>query len=482
MTVASEGLVEHDAARTLRVRGLWALGVGTVIGGDFFGWQAVLAFGFGAALVALLASSLLYLLLASSVAELAALLEHGAGPSQFAFACFGTRVAFFVGLCETLKCFFVVGAVAWGLASYLGAIFETSMSLLPLFWVLSVFALTAVNLAGAQSSALAQMFTSVVSVVLLSVFYVGALGRGTDFNNLALEGKGMFDGLTASGLMAVAPFGLWFFLGIEELPLAMEVTVNPRQSMPRGLLASWATLVVLGLLTLFLSCAVPPGTTILATKDYPLLEGYYYAFGRSQATRWGCLTLVIGMVCPLQAFIFATGHLVAQMARDGHFPAALAQAGRSGAPRAAFIATAVASLALLFVMLAFMSDVSAVGYMTIAACLLVTMPSYIIQLSSFLYLRWTQPEASRVFVSPFGFLGGVVAIMLCIAFLVCVLYMPVADVRYLYGEALAAGLLLVGIIAREVASRSGTRQAAGEPDSHCIETRPSQVALSNRNV
>ena len=45
---------------------VWAIGVGSALGGDFFGWQFVLYGGFGSATAATIFSALLYWLYAGN--------------------------------------------------------------------------------------------------------------------------------------------------------------------------------------------------------------------------------------------------------------------------------------------------------------------------------------------------------------------------------------------------------------------------------
>ncbi|MBC7359185.1 MAG: amino acid ABC transporter permease, partial [Desulfacinum sp.] len=63
--------------RYARVWHLWALGVGAVISGDFFGWNFGLAAGgFGGLLLANVIITLMYLGLCFSIAEMTAALPH----------------------------------------------------------------------------------------------------------------------------------------------------------------------------------------------------------------------------------------------------------------------------------------------------------------------------------------------------------------------------------------------------------------------
>ena len=62
---------------------LWALGVGAVISGDFFGWNfGLLSGGFGGLLAALAIMTLLYLCLCLSLAEMSPAMPHAAAPTR----------------------------------------------------------------------------------------------------------------------------------------------------------------------------------------------------------------------------------------------------------------------------------------------------------------------------------------------------------------------------------------------------------------
>ena len=68
----TEGYFEQrQLKRVATVMGLWALGVGAVISGDFFGWQFGLdAGGFGGLLIATIAVTIMYAGLCYGIAEM----------------------------------------------------------------------------------------------------------------------------------------------------------------------------------------------------------------------------------------------------------------------------------------------------------------------------------------------------------------------------------------------------------------------------
>ena len=78
----------YFSRRTLRryagVWSLWALGVGAVISGDFFGWNFGLAEGgFGGLASATAIITVMYVGLCTSIAEMSAALPHTGGAYSF---------------------------------------------------------------------------------------------------------------------------------------------------------------------------------------------------------------------------------------------------------------------------------------------------------------------------------------------------------------------------------------------------------------
>ncbi len=69
---------------------LWALGVGAVISGDFFGWNFGLAVGgFGGLAIATVVVAVMYLGLCYSIAEMSPAMPHSGGAYSFARTAMG---------------------------------------------------------------------------------------------------------------------------------------------------------------------------------------------------------------------------------------------------------------------------------------------------------------------------------------------------------------------------------------------------------
>ena len=66
-------------------------------------------------------------------------------------------------------------------------------------------------------------------------------------------GASTFLPLGVGGIFYAVPYGMWFFLGIEALPLAAEEAKDPAASLPRALATAMTVLCSLGLLILLMA-------------------------------------------------------------------------------------------------------------------------------------------------------------------------------------------------------------------------------------
>src|SRR5437867_10488643 len=115
--------------RYARVWSLWALGVGAVISGDFFGWNFGLgAGGFGGLLLATLLITAMYAGLCFSIAEMTAALPHTGGAYSFARSAMGPWGAYLTGLAENMEYILTPSVIVVGIGGYLGPILHVPRS------------------------------------------------------------------------------------------------------------------------------------------------------------------------------------------------------------------------------------------------------------------------------------------------------------------------------------------------------------------
>src|SRR5437762_2904474 len=113
-------LHEHALKKPLRVLDIWALGVGVVITGEYFGWNLALK-GNGplAVLIASLIVCLLYLTWVLALSELSVAMPFAGGPLAYGRRTFGPLMGFVMGWSMFLECQFATIATALATGGYI---------------------------------------------------------------------------------------------------------------------------------------------------------------------------------------------------------------------------------------------------------------------------------------------------------------------------------------------------------------------------
>ena len=98
---------------------LWAMGVGAVISGDFFGWNlGIEDSGFGGLLVATGIMAIMYFCMVFTVAELSAALPHAGGFFSFTRNAFGPLGGFICGLTDVIEYVITPAVIVIGIGEY----------------------------------------------------------------------------------------------------------------------------------------------------------------------------------------------------------------------------------------------------------------------------------------------------------------------------------------------------------------------------
>jgi len=457
---------EQTPTRFAKAPHLWALGVGAVISGDFFGWQAGLVAGFIGLVINLLIVSVLYVLLSFSIAELSTSIPCGGGPYVFAHRSMGPTAAFFAGLAESLKVIVTCAVVVVGIGSYLNQILTLDEWVSPLWWILFYVLFTVLNIAGIELSFRVQLVCTLLSVLILVVFYIGAATQ-VDYQKWVVDLNWEYnDGI--NGVMSGFSFALWFYLGIEELPLAVEETIDPAKNMPIGLISSIGTLLVLSFCTLFFNTAISPGAAEMYVSVSPLLDGYKSVFGDNNVTSGFSWILIVGLITSFHSFIFCMGRLLYAIARDGFLPKIMTRmhSTRHTPYVALIVGTSIGCIIAIILHYA-IGDLH-LGSVLINLALVGALISYAFQLVSFIILRWKEPELHRPYKSVFGVPGALLCLFLCAFVLGTIFYQGVQDNYFLASIIFAAVYFAVGGLMYHFVIKKHIQNTAGPvyEDSH----------------
>ncbi|WP_137845778.1 amino acid permease [Microbacterium sp. 2FI] len=422
----NEYFEKRGLKRSAGVWGLWGLAVAAVISGDFSGWNFGIDFaGFGGMLIAFGILVVMYYGLIFSIGEMAAAMPHTGGAYSFARSAMGPWGGLITGAAETIEYVATTAVIVFFSASYANAItaellgFDLSADGANMMWawyVVLYLAFVALNAAGASISFKFAIVVSVISIGIILVFSLMALFTGAfewaNLWNIAPDaGQTEFLPHGVVPILFALPFAMWFFLGIEELPLAAEESHNPVRDIPRAGLWARATLIVTGLLVLFLNTGVI-GADATGVSLEPLLDGFRAIVGDEAAAVLALLAL-IGLLASLQGIMFAYGRNMYSLSRAGYYPRFLSLTGKRKTPWVALLVGAVIG----FVALVVLDTIAAAdeGAGAVAGAIVLNIAvwgavlAYFLQMVSFVILRRKLPNVERPYRSPWGIPGAIVA-------------------------------------------------------------------------
>jgi ethanolamine permease len=434
-------LARRKLRRHARVFQLWAMGVGAVISGDFFGWNfGMSAGGFGGMMLAVLAMTVMYIGLCFSIAEMSPALPHAGGAYSFARTAMGPWAGYITGLAENMEYILTPAVIVVGIGGYLGAVFGTPHSWEPAWWVVAYGIFVALNIWGVEMTFHVSVAVTLAALAVLAVFWVGAVPHF----DLARWAAPYFPAgrSRAEASLIQLPFALWLYLGIEQLPLAAEESHDPRQDMPRGILSGLVTLIAVSILTVVLSSGIAPGAAKVAASNEPLFLGFQTIFGQGLKTRMLALVACTGLIASFHTIIFAYGRQIYSLSRAGYFPTWLSvtHGTRHTPQRALLVGSALGFAAALVIHLT--PQGSPVGAVLLNMAVFGAVLAYMLQMISFLVLRVRFSRMERPYRSPAGMAGAALALAIAAITLVVLFRNP----DYNKGVIGAAIWFLLGIV------------------------------------
>ena len=426
---AEEGYFEkRSLKRTAGFWGLWGIGIAAVISGTFSGWNVGLATsGWGGLLIATLVVVVMYFTMIFSIGEMSAAMPHTGGAYSFSRAAMGPWGGFITGLAETIEYVVTTAVIVLFASSYADNILkELTGGTLPawVWWFILYVIFIGLNSLGASVGFRFALIVAVLAILIIAVFVVlAAANNAIDFSRLfdikAVAGNSNFLPFGAVGILLALPFAIWFFLGIEELPLAAEEAKNPSRDIPKAGVWGIITLAFFALLVLFLNPAVTGAKGLTVSPgdgDEPLLAGFR-AFLPADLAAVLSIFALIGLLASLQGIMYAYGRNMYSLSRAGYYPKFLSLTGRKHQTPwvALIVGGAIGFVILLFVTIVGVAVPAISGAITgviLFIAVFGAVISYLMQMASFIILRKKFPNANRPYKSPTGVPGAVIAGMI----------------------------------------------------------------------
>jgi ethanolamine permease len=388
---------------------LWALGVGAVISGDYFGWNFGLsAGGFGGLLIATLIVATMYVCMVYSIAELSTALPHAGGFYSFTRSAFGPWAGYLVGVTDTIEYVITPAVIVVGIGGYLHSLFPDVH--IYIWWLLTYTIFVGINIKGVELTFKVGLLVTLLAMLVLIIFYISAIVTGVfkwdlvfnikpDLNNSIFLPNGWY------GVFSALPFAIWFYLAIEELPLAAEETIDVVKDMPKALILGILTLLALSIFTLVLNTGVNGGASTIAVSSAPLSDGFQAVFGSGVTTTLLTLIALTGLVASFHTIIYAYGRVFFSLSRAGYFPRWLSITGKTThTPHYGLITGAVIGLFSAVVIDKFGKGI--VGAALLNMAVFGAVISYASVMFAYIKLKLSRPELNRPYKSPLGIRGA----------------------------------------------------------------------------
>ena len=416
------------------------LGIAYVISGDFAGWNfGIEKAGWGGLLIATVLMAVMYTCMVLSEAELATIMPSAGGGSEFAKRAFGPLGGYITGTAILLEYAIAPAAIACFIAGYCGALFGPGGSLLGLVpdamqgfvvvllggtWMTKALfygIFVGVHLYGVGEALTLIMVVTVIAVGALVTFIIAMIPHFNVANLFDMKPAADVVGATAFlpngwlGVWAALPFGMWFFLGVEGVPLAAEECEDPTKDMPRAIIVSMTTLLIFAALILFFG---PGGSSAFLIRDAadPLISAIQSPNAYGGPTFVSRLINVVGLAGLVASFfslIFGASRQFFAMSRSGMLPTFLSLTGSRKTPYISLIVIGSVGFALSL----FVDGDSLLVVAVFGASI-----SYIMMTASHYVLRVKEPDLIRPYKTPGGRItSGISTVLGCFAFVACYL-------------------------------------------------------------
>ena len=388
---------------------LWALGVGAVISGEFSGWNLGLAAGgFWGLAIATVLMAIMYVCMVFSIAEMSSALPHAGGSYSFTRNAFGPFGGFVNGITDACEFVLTPAVVVYFIGSYLNTLEPLKGVPIPVWWVLFYVVFVGINIIGVELTLKFGLFITVMAASVLVIFYLGAIGKFDPalLTNIAPDpGQTPFLPKGLGGIFAALPYAIWFFLGIEQLPLAAEEAHDSGRDVPKALTWGIFTLLILAFLVLVLNSGVASGADGIGKSGAPLADGLQAVFGAGIFTNVLIVIAISGLIASFHTIIYGYGRVLFSLSRAGYLPRWLSLTGRYHTPALALIVGGVIGLVCAA---AIQFAGQAVGAALLNMAVFAAVISYFLNMISYIQLKVNRPDLARPYQSPLGVPGAVV--------------------------------------------------------------------------
>ncbi|RLN92241.1 hypothetical protein DYB28_006821 [Aphanomyces astaci] len=388
-----------DKATAIHV---WALGVISVIGGQFYGWNESFKFGFLPYFITQLLMGVAYIIYVSCISEVGGKVPGGS--YGLARAVLGFYPGYILSCLEVLEYTSYASVAVLYVTDFVTTHLKMNSQYQPLVWLL--FYAICISFVESRGKYMWRCMLFLLAASLLPgiLFIFGSLPYVDFKKNAVLHNFYNDDTTWATGTISTAFFGILpsttvGFAGVESLTVVTGFVKDPAVAVPKGTVAAVWTLFVSNVAMVLVLASLPPGLEIIATDEFCLNRGLYLGMGfTSRVAEWIMIPAQIGTAV---GFSIPYARLTQAMADSNLLPAWLGLRGQQTTLRAMIVASAFGYC------LCFVSFYSPMFKMTLQNISIVAgMMSYMGQTMGFVMLRTSYKIETKGYKSPYGLVGA----------------------------------------------------------------------------
>lgn len=409
---------------------VWAIAVGLVISGEYFGWN----YGWGVSgtigfLIATLLVTLLYVTFIFSFTELTTSIPQAGGPFAYAHRAFGWWGGLIAGYATLIEFMITPPAIAFALGSYAHFLYPSVTVLQTAFACYVIF--IGINMLGIKESAFFSLVVTLLAVGEL-LLYVGIVAPSFSYETFVTDPMPF----GWQGVFAALPFAIWFYLAIEGVAMVAEEVENPNKTISRGYIYGILTLVILALAVMVFTGGVADWK-MLSTIDYPLPAALGIVLGRDSSwTQLFASLGLFGLIASFHGTIIGYSRQIFALARSGYLPSFLGNVNaRFQTPHWALLAGGLIGCIAL--------SLGTTDQVIILAALGAVV-MYIISMASLFALRKKEPGLDRPFIVPAFPYFPFIALVLSVICLIAIVWYNVMLSLWFFGGLILVAAIFVG--------------------------------------
>ena len=323
----------------------WSIAVGCAIGSGIFMMPTLLApygiIGFGGWVMAGIGS----ILIALTMSRLVRRIPKTGGLYTYVHEGLGHFPGFIVAWTYWIACISAIAGISIAFVGYLGffiPIINTSIIFSVICSMALVWIIIGLNIRSIEDSAKFQVISTFLK--LLPLFFIIFLGA----TNISLENIPEFNptDLHPFAVLAITTtLVMWSFIGIETATVPAENFIDPKKTIPRVLIASVITILVIYILvSIAISLIVPANELIKSSAPFALAATKILGVSGGAIIAIGALISTVGS---LNANALTAGNIAFAAARDNLLPNKFLNTSKNGTPVFAFLITGVSASILL---------------------------------------------------------------------------------------------------------------------------------------